>query len=231
MQITTFKTRIYKEKEDLTSFISSYIKRVPNKSIIVVSSKLIALWRGTLAPLKDKEKLIKQESQYCLKTALCYFTIKNNMVMTNAGIDESNVKGKLLLFPKDLYKCADDLRKELKKIYKVKNFGLIISDSMILPLRSGVINSAVAYSGFKGVQNNIGKKDIYGRKLKTTLVNAADSLATAAGFLMGEAAQKTPLALIQNAPVIFTEKSCKGEMKYPLKYDLYYPFLKKFFKV
>ncbi len=231
MKITIFKTRIYKEKEDLPSFIYQHLKTVPNKSIIVVSSKLIALWRGTLAPLKDKEKLIKQESTHYLKTALCYFTIKDNMVMTNAGIDESNVKDKLLLLPKDLYACADDLRKELKKKYKVKNLGLIITDSMILPLRSGVINAAVAYSGFKGVQNNIGKKDIYGRKLKTTLVNAADSLATAAGFLMGEAAQKTPLALIENTPVIWTEKSCKGEMKYPLKYDLYYPFLKKFFKV
>ena len=231
MQITTFKTRIFKETEDLPSFISFYIKSVPNKSIIVVSSKLVALWRGTLAPLKDKEKLIKQESTHYLKTALCYFTIKNNMVMTNAGIDESNVKGKLLLFPPDLYKCAEDLRKELKKKYKVKNLGLIITDSMILPLRSGVVNAAVSYSGFKGVQNNIGKKDIYGRKLKTTLVNAADSLATAAGFLMGEAAQKTPLALIKNAPVSWTEKSCKGEMKYPLKQDLYYPFFKNFFKV
>lgn len=231
MKIEVFKTRIYKEKEDLSSFIFSYVKNVPDKSIIVVSSKLLALWRGTLAPLKDKEKLIKQESRYYLKTALCYFTIKNNMVMTNAGIDESNVQNKLLLLPKDLYKCADGLRKDLKKKYKVKNLGLIITDSMILPLRSGVINVAVAYSGFKGVQNNIGKKDIFGRKLKTTLVNAADSLATAAGFLMGEAAQKTPLALIENAPVIFTEKSCKGEMKYPLKQDLYYPFLKKFFKV
>lgn len=231
MKIEVFKTRIYKEKEDLSSFIFSYVNNVPDKSIIVVSSKLLALWRGTLAPLKDKEKLIKQESRYYLKTALCYFTIKNNMVMTNAGIDESNVQNKLLLLPKDLYKCADGLRKELKKKYKVKNLGLIITDSMILPLRSGVINVAVAYSGFKGVQNNIGKKDIFGRKLKTTLVNAADSLATAAGFLMGEAAQKTPLALIENAPVIFTEKSCKREMKYPLKQDLYYPFLKKFFKV
>jgi Uncharacterized conserved protein len=231
MQIEVFKTRIFKEREDLADFVSSYIKSVPNKSIIVVSSKLVALWRGTLAPLKEKEKLIKQESTHYLKTALCYFTIKDNMVMTNAGIDESNVKGKLLLLPKDLYKCADDLRKELKKKYKVKNLGIIISDSMILPLRSGVINAAVAYSGFKGVQNNIGKEDIYGRKLKTTLVNAADSLATAAGFLMGEAAQKTPLALIKNASVIFTEKSAKGEMKYPLKQDLYYPFLKKFFKV
>ena len=231
MQITTFKTKIFKEKQDLPAFIYQHIKKVPDRSIIVVSSKLVALWQGTLAPLKDKEKLIKQESTHYLKTALCYFTIKDNMVMTNAGIDESNVKGKILLFPKDLYKCADDLRRELKKKYKVKNLGLIISDSMILPLRSGVINAAVAYSGFKGVQSNIGKKDIYGRKLKTTLVNAADSLATAAGFLMGEAAQKTPLALIQNAPIIFTEKSCKGEMNYPLKCDLYYPFLKKFFKV
>lgn len=231
MQIEVFKTKIFKEKEDLPSFIYQYIKKVPNKSTIVVSSKLVALWRGTLAPLKDKEKLIKQESTYYLKTALCYFTIKDNMVMTNAGIDESNVKEKLLLLPPDLYKCADDLRKELKKKYKVKNLGLIITDSMILPLRSGVVNAAVAYSGFKGVQNNIGKKDIFGRKLKTTLVNAADSLATAAGFLMGEAAEKTPLALIKNAPVIFAEKSCKGEMKYPIKQDLYYPFLKKFFKV
>ena len=231
MQIITFKTKIFKEKQDLPAFVFSHIKSVPDKSIIVISSKLVALWRGSLAPLKDKQQLIKQESTHCLKTALCYFTIKDNMVMTNAGIDESNVKNKLLLLPKDLYKCADDLRKELKQKYKVKNLGVIITDSMILPLRAGVINAAVAYSGFKGVQNNIGKKDIYGRKLKTTLVNAADSLATAAGFLMGEAAQKTPLALIENAPVVWSSKSCKGEMKYPLKYDLYYPFLKKFFKV
>ena len=48
---------------------------------------------------------------------------------------------------------------------------------------------------------------------------------------MGEAAQKTPLALIKNAPVVFMEKSCKGEIEYPIKQDLYYPFLKKFFKV
>ena len=175
----------------------------------------------------EKESLIKQESSYYKKTSLCYFTIRQNLICANAGIDESNACGKIVLLPKDPYKTANKLRQALCKYYKIKKLGIILTDSFILPLRAGVINIAVAYSGFVGVQNYCGKKDIFGRKLKMTLVNIADSLATSAGLTMGECAQKCPIALIRGAKVKFTSKTREGEMCYPFRDDFYYPFLKE----
>ena len=228
MKIQAVKTSYFKQKENLPLFIKKYIPVLKEKSILAVSSKVAGLWEGRTAGPCQREKLIKENSQLCVKTALCYFTVVNGMVMTNAGIDQSNIKGKLALLPKDPYKTADKLRKELCKIYKINKLGVILTDSMILPLRAGVISAAVGYAGFKGVKDYRGKKDIFGRKFKTTLVDIADTLAASAGFMMGEGREKTPLAVIEDAPVVFTVKQKKGEIKYPLKDDLYYPFFRPF---
>ena len=230
MKIIAIKTVRFKEKQNLPEFIFKNLPRVKDGSIIAVSSKVAALWEGRVAPAADREKLIKQESSAAIKTKLCYFTIKDGMVMTNAGIDESNIKNKIVLLPDDGYKTAAKLRAALLKKYKIKNLGIILTDSMILPLRAGVIAAAVGYGGFRGVKDYRGKPDLNGRKLKMTIVNIADSLATAAALMMGEGAEQCPLALIENAPVIFTPSVKKDEIKYPLKDDLYYPFLKGILK-
>lgn len=226
MKIQAIQTDIFLENQNLADFILKFIPQVKDGSIIAVSSKIAGLACGRTAPKSQKETQIKSESDFYKKTALCYFTIKAGMVMTNAGIDESNIKDKLVLLPKDCYKTAADLRKLLIKKYGVKNLGIIITDSMILPLRAGVITAAVAYSGFKGVKDYRGVKDICGRKLKMTLVDIADTLAAAAGLLMGEAAEQCPLAIIEEAPVKFTAKTDAKEIQYPFENDLYYPFLK-----
>lgn len=230
MKITAIKTSVFKEKQNLPQFVSKHLPAVKDSSIIAVSSKVAALWEGRTAPAARMEELIKKESSYSLKTALCWFTIKDGMVMTNAGIDQSNIKNKIALLPKDSYKTAAKLRAVLLKKYKIKNLGIILTDSMILPLRAGVIAGAVGYSGFEGVKDCRGQKDLHGKKLKITLVNAADTLASAAALVMGEAAEQCPLALIENAPVRFTAKTDKNEIKYPLKKDLYYPFFKGILK-
>jgi len=230
MILKAIKTKIFKENENLAAFITENIPSVKNGSVIAVSSKIAALAEGRVLPpcgQKDFEKIIRRESSFALKTHYCYFTIKDGAVMINAGVDRSNAAGKIILLPKDSCKTARNLRAKLKKIYKVQNLGVIITDSFILPLRAGVTGAAVGYSGFKGVKNYIGKPDIYGRKLKTTMVDAADALAAAAALLTGEAAEQTPLCVIQNAPVVFTNKDKKNELKYPPEKDLYYPLLKR----
>ena len=230
MKLTAVKTKIFRENQNLPAFITENIPSVKEGGVIVVSSKIAALAEGRVLPAasqKEFEKIVKKESSFALKSGSCFFTIKDNAVMTNAGVDRSNAAGKIILLPKNSYKTAQTLRAALKKFYKVKNLGVIITDSFILPLRAGVIGAAVGYSGFKGVKNYIGKPDIFGRKLKTTMVDAADSLAAAASLLMGEAAEQTPLCLIESAPVIFTNQDKKNELKYPLKKDLYYPLLKR----
>ena len=227
MEIIPIKTKLFKLGDDLNKFLFSNLPPLKNGDIVCLSSKVAGLAEGRIFAKKDKIKLIKQESSYYKKTALCYFTVRQGLICTNAGIDESNAFDKIILLPKRPYKTADTLRRALIKHYKIKNLGIILTDSFILPLRSGVINIAVAYSGFYGVENLINKKDLCRRPLKMTLVNKADAIATAAGFCMGESSDRTPLAIVRGAKVKFTASNREKEMLYPFKKDFYYPFLKE----
>ena len=227
MEITPIKTKLFKQGDDLLNFLFTHLPPLKNGDIICLSSKVAGLAEGRIYPKAEKLKWLKQESSYYKKTALCHFTVRQNLICANAGIDESNAFDKIILLPKHPYKTADNLRCALVKHYKIKNLGVILTDSFILPLRSGVINIAVAYSGFYGVENLINKKDLCARPLKMTLVNKADALATAAGFCMGESSNRTPLCLIRGAGVKFTASSRVKEMQYPFKKDFYYPFLKE----
>jgi F420-0:gamma-glutamyl ligase len=175
---------------------------------------------------KQKTKLIKQESDFAIKTKLVWLTIKDGMVMSSAGIDESNAKGKLILLPKDSFQSADLIRNKLKKIFKLRKFGVLITDSRIFPLRAGVVGVALGYAGFKGIRDYRGGNDIFGRVLKMSQTDVADSLATAAVLCMGEGREQQPLALIDNAPVVFAEKINKNELKINPKEDLYLPLFR-----
>lgn len=229
MKLTTYRTKIFKEKEDLPAFIMAQVPQLKEGDILAVCSKLICLWQGCTVEYKSrrqKENLIRQQSQAALKTKLAWLTIKSGMMMTNAGVDESNANGKLLYFPPDMFACAEQVRRALCKQYRVKKLGILITDSLILPLRTGVIGAAVAYSGFKGVRDERGKKDIFGKPLQTTFVNIADSLASAVTLMMGERNEQTPLCRIEGAPVQFVAKTNPAELSYPPEQDLYAPLLK-----
>lgn len=226
MNFTAVRTNIFQPREDLVAFIVRHIPQMPERSILAVASNLFALWKGEILPYESaaqKEALIRRESSAALKTPLAWLTIKDGMVMTNAGIDESNANGSLLLLPQDSYVLAEQLRQALCAAWHVKELGLVVTDSMILPLRAGVISAAVAYAGFKGVRDLRGTPDIFGKKLEVTLVNVADSLASAAALCMGEANEQTPLCFIQNAPAEFRPGVDPNEIKYPIENDLYTP--------
>ena len=227
MQVSAVHTDVFEEGADLVNFIVQFIPHVQENTVLAVSSKVVALWKNNTVSYESaaqKEALIRQHSTSALKTPLAWLTIKDGMVMTNAGIDESNANGKLVLLA-DCYACADELCTALKQQWHVQNLGVVITDSMILPLRAGVIAAAVGYSGFKGVKDLRGTPDIFVKALQTTLVDVADSLATAAALVMGEANEQCPLCVIENAPVVFTEQTDRDEIKYPATDDLYTPLL------
>ncbi len=230
MQIKAIKTRIFKEGEELIPFILKYVKKLKEGDVLVVTSKIVALAEGRILKYEgetQKAKIIKAESEFALKTKYAWLTIKDGMVMAGAGVDESNADGKLILLPKDSYESAEFLRKELKKIFHLRKLGVLITDSRIFPLRAGIVGVSLGYAGFKGVRNYIGNKDIFGRALKMSRTDVADSLATAAVLCMGEGKEQQPLALIKNAPIEFTEKVSKAELKIDPKEDLYLPLFKK----
>src|SRR3989344_3389060 len=234
MQVRTIKTRVFKEREGLLSFVLKYVKKLPEKSILVVTSKIVARSEGRVVVFKNKNekiKIIKRESDVALKTKLVWLTIKDGMVMASAGVDESNAKGKLILLPKNSFRSAYILRKKLQKILKLKKLGVIITDSRTFPLRAGIVVVALGYAGFKGVRDYRGKGDIFGRILKFSRTDVADSLATSAVLCMGEGKEQQPLALITDAIVEFTEKVNKKELLIDPKEDLYLPLFEKIKKI
>lgn len=230
MQVRPIKTRIFRENEDLLQFILQYLKKIPENSILIVTSKIVALSEGRTVEYKNEKQkiaLIKKESDFAMKTNVVWFTIKSGMIMANAGIDKSNARGKLILLPEDSFISAEKIRSSLCLHFKVKNLGVIISDSALLPLRNGVLGQAVGYAGFQGLKDYKGKRDIFGRKFRYCRTNIADSLATSATLCMGEGNEQQPLALITNAPVIFTRKINKKELKIKRKEDIYAPLFNK----
>jgi coenzyme F420-0:L-glutamate ligase len=226
MNVRAIRTRVFQEGENLEEFIRQHISKLKDGSILAVTSKIVALAEGRTVQVKtpkEKEALIKKESEWALQThPQWWWTEKDGALLVNAGIDDSNADGKLILLPKDSYKAAAKLRKALARHYKSKKLGVVITDSRISPMRSGVTGLAVGYAGFRGVRDYRGKKDIFGRILRVTMTDIADSLATTAALVMGEGAERQPLAIIEDAPVVFSEKINRTEVLIPAKEDMYY---------
>jgi coenzyme F420-0:L-glutamate ligase len=228
MNIMHKTTRIFQEGENLFNFICEHIPRLPERSIVVVTSKIVALSeRRTAAGTRPMERLIRKESTFAMRTEFTWLTIKDGNVMANAGIDASNARGKLILLPRDSFKTASRLRRRLKKAYRRTRLGVIITDSRILPLRAGTTGVALGYAGFSGIRNYRGTPDLFGRPLRLSRTDVADSLAAAAVLLMGEGRERHPLAVITDAPVAWRDRICRGELRIDPRHDLYGPLFKR----
>ncbi|HZA68672.1 MAG TPA: coenzyme F420-0:L-glutamate ligase [Nitrososphaeraceae archaeon] len=217
--------------------------------ILVISSKFVSMSESSLIDLK-KVKVSKraralaskfkideriaqitlQESDYVVSGIPGFLlTINDGMIAPNAGIDKSNCpQGKIVLYPKDSFKTANELRKKFLKKYGTK-IGIVISDSRLMPTRIGCTGIAIGVSGFDPVDDERGKIDLYGKKLKVTFKATADCLATIGVFMMGESNESIPLVVIRGANVRETERSLSmKDMTVNPKIDIYLrniPFL------
>jgi F420-0:gamma-glutamyl ligase len=155
-------------------------------------------------------------------------TIKNNILIPTSGIDESNANGHYIMWPKNPLTDAKEIYNFIKKEFKLKNFGVIISDSHTTPLRTGIMGIGIAYYGFYPLRDYRNKKDIFGRKLKMSQTNIVDSLCAAAVYEMGEGAEQKPIAIIEDVgDVKFETKDYKNDpLLISIDEDIYSPFLK-----
>lgn len=230
MKVSPIKTRVFNEGEDLVSFIKEHVPHLDEGSVLVVTSKIVALAEKRTINETDaitKEKVIKEESEIAIPTKHVWLTLKDGMAMASAGIDESNANGKLILLPKNSYDCAEILHKELRINYKLTDLGILITDSHTAPFRAGVTGVALGYAGFKGIKDYRGQNDIFNRPFKFSQVNIADGLAAAAVLEMGEGDEQQPLAVINNTSLEYCEKVDRNELLIPLEDDMYLPIFPK----
>jgi coenzyme F420-0:L-glutamate ligase/coenzyme F420-1:gamma-L-glutamate ligase len=78
----------------------------------------------------------------------------------------------------------------------------------------------IGLSGMPGIVDKRGWKDLFGYRLKITVVAAADELAAAASLVMGEAAEGTPAVHVRGFPYQLRESSLK-ELLRKKKDDLF----------
>lgn len=225
MIVKSITCRLFLPNQSLEEYVCKSISSLHDGDILVVTSKIVALAQGRIVPNTrgKKARIIKQESEAILKTRWCYLTLKDGHWCPNAGVDESNADGKLILWPEHSYTVAASLRKTLMRRYGIRRLGILITDSRTFPLRAGVTGVAVGYAGFKGLRDYRGKPDLFDRKLKMTQTNVADTLASAAVLLMGEGNERMPLAVIQDAPIVFTQRVNPEELRIDPKSDMYRP--------
>ncbi|MEX0672853.1 MAG: coenzyme F420-0:L-glutamate ligase [Candidatus Paceibacterota bacterium] len=206
MEIISIKTDLFREGDDLFTFIQGSLPTINNKDILAVTSKIVALSQRRVAHLKDKERIIKQESRKVIPTPWGYLTYTSEGWCINAGIDESNTeKEKMILMPRDIFSVAKTLRKQLKTFAEVEELGIVITDTRTIPLRAGTLGRAIGYAGFEPFKSYVDIPDLHGRRSRLTQSNVADSLAASAVLTMGEGAERSPLAIVRSAPVVFTK--------------------------
>ncbi|WP_298004468.1 coenzyme F420-0:L-glutamate ligase, partial [Anaerolinea sp.] len=151
---------------------------------------------------------------------------RNGFVCANAGIDHSNVMGPwgnpedwVLLLPEDSDASCRALREQF--IQKTqKNIGVMIIDSHGRAWRMGTVGVAIGIAGVPGLVDLRGKPDLYGYRLRITMIGAADELAAAASLVMGQADEGTPVVLVRGFPYPLRESSIQ-ELIRPKELDLF----------
>ena len=232
MQVTGVKSPLIKTSDNLADiFWQLCSDKLANKSVIVITSKVVAVAQGQVVLCKNKAnlaKLIKQESKQVLgSTGNWHLTETEYGLMPNAGIDLSNIPdGQAILLPKDLNNWCNNFLKQIKQKTGFNNLGVLVVDSRVLPLRRGIVGVALAWSGFVGIRDLCGRPDIYGKKLKVSELNIVDCLASSAQLFFGQADEQIPFCIFTDVPADFTDKPQKiDEINISPEEDLYAPLL------
>jgi dihydrofolate synthase / folylpolyglutamate synthase len=237
MKVTSVKTeRITAGATELLPLLERVIPDVADGSVIAITSKIVSLCEGRVIPLDkiDKDDLVVRESDLYLPASVSkyrhHFTITNNTLIPMAGVDESNGDGQYVLWPTDVQGTASHVRAWAKQKFGLSRIGVIITDSTCHPLRRGTNGIMLGYSGFRALNDYVGRPDLFGRPFAVSQADVAGGLAAAAVLQMGEGAEQTPIAILTELPFVhFQDRDPTAEelagVIIPLDEDLFAPFL------
>lgn len=230
---TPIKTRIVHAPKDEIWDILGNLPPLQDGDILMITSKILAIHQGRCVPVSKttKEDLIKQEASHFLPFIHAQgfhvnLTITQNTLIAASGIDESNANGCFVLWPSNPDQLCREIRDFLCQKNKIKNLGILATDSHTTPLRYGVSGITIGLAGVKPVKDVRGKEDLFGRKMCMTQVNEVDALSAMAVLLMGETNEQTPIVLLRGYKgIVFDEHASMEDFKIAPELDLYTPLL------
>jgi coenzyme F420-0:L-glutamate ligase / coenzyme F420-1:gamma-L-glutamate ligase len=248
LEVLPIHSPIKRGKFDLfDSLVASGLK-FEDDDIIVISSKFVSMSEGAVLRLGEikvsKEariiatrykmdpkiaEITLRESDYILGGIPGFLlSIRDGMIAPNAGIDKSNVPpGFVILYPNDAFETAENLRSKFLLEYRIR-VGIVIADSRLMPTRIGTVGVAIACSGFEPVEDERGKKDLFGNVLRVTFRAVADGLAAIGVAIMGEGSESIPAVVVRGFKVTPTDrKLSKHDMAIDPEQDIYIRGLKQ----
>jgi coenzyme F420-0:L-glutamate ligase/coenzyme F420-1:gamma-L-glutamate ligase len=212
--------------------------------VLVVAQKIVSKAEGRVVRLRnvqpsaravelarrtDKDprmvQLILDESTEVIRAVPGVLIVRHRLgiIGANAGIDQSNIDHQggecALLLPEDPDRSAAQLRDALQR-RTAKKLGVVISDSMNRPWRLGTTGQAIGSAGIMVLDDRRGQQDLFGRELKVTMTNRADSIATAALLVMGETTERVPAALVRGFPPEESQQAAHDSLR-PAAEDLF----------
>lgn len=156
-----------------------------------------------------------------MKNGIIVTETKHGFVCANSGVDQSNLarQDAAVLLPVDPDSSARKLRGFFKK-QQGKDVAVIITDTFGRPFREGQVNVAVGVAGIRPIKNYIGKKDMFGKKLRVTEIAVADEVASAAELAMGKS-DGIPVALVRGYGFEPAGRVSIKDLSRPKKQDIF----------
>jgi len=224
IQVYPIRTKLVEKGNDLVSLIVQALEdakfELRDGDILAIASKAVSLSQGRLVSLDSikpskrsrilakryslepefAELVLRESDEIYGGVFRALYTLKDDILTANAGIDHKNVPARTaVLWPKDPEREAAKIQRGVHDLVGVR-VGVSIIDSRIAPLRAGTIGVTLGAVGFELVRDCRGERDLYGKPLLITKLAVADDIACAAHLVMGEVAERVPLAVVRGVP-------------------------------
>ncbi len=218
--------------DDLSKLITDSAKRqgvgLRQKDVVVLAQKIISKAEGRVIQLskirpsdvatslgksldrdprlvevilKETKRIVRMRGPHLITET------KHGFVCANAGVDHSNIRGRdfVSLLPVKPDRSAEKIRRGIRRRAGV-DVAVVVTDTFGRAWRLGHVNFAIGVAGFKPLLDYRGKRDMYGRELRVTVMAVADELAAAAELVMGKFS-RVPVAIVRG----YKFRSAKGK--------------------
>jgi coenzyme F420-0:L-glutamate ligase/coenzyme F420-1:gamma-L-glutamate ligase len=195
--------------------ISKAEDRVVHLSTVEASPHSVAIARRMKKDPRLVEVILRESRRIVrMRGEVLICETHHGFICANAGVDQSNVEGSdaVTLLPRDPDRSARELARAL-------GCGIIVTDTFGRVWREGLVDAAIGIARVPPFIDYRGSRDTYGHPLHVTVLAAVDSLAAAAGLVMGKTS-RTPAALIRGFSWEETESTAAMLLRAPGK-DLF----------
>ncbi|HEY2506716.1 MAG TPA: coenzyme F420-0:L-glutamate ligase [Streptosporangiaceae bacterium] len=199
--------------DDLAGLITAAALAGPgllDGDILVITSKVVSKAEGRVVT-GDREQAIDAETVRVVarRGQTRISQTRHGLVLAAAGVDASNTApGTVILLPVDPDGSARRLRKAISDLAGAR-VGVIISDTMGRPWRTGQTDTAIGAAGVVPLRDHRGQADTFGNVLEVTIAAVADELAAAADLVKAKTTG-VPVAIVRGLPGLVTDANGPG---------------------